>query len=463
MSGFEQSNESNEFEKIYESNFMNNKEKINYFKEKVTNGSEEAIRYLGHLFNLEKDYTNMIKCYLKGVELGSIEYMNRLGNYYRNKKDYVNMKKYYKMAINKNCTSAMSNLATHYFEDLNDFDSALKYYLQSISLGNLKSMDNLGNIYREKKDIVNMKKYYNMAAEKNYTDSILNLMNYYKEKNDEENFIKYGELGVSFSNPEIIYELGNYYYRKRDITNAIKYFEISANLGNMKGISGMIGISYNEGDKEKMDVYMEKSVELKDFTCLEHYITILFIKNDYYRTLKYLSNIEDIETKKGTTFLFGLINLSVLKNKLDLKYLQSNSTNIYCKIILTISYICSYQLTQAYKNLLEIKDYIKNLNTDSEDIQIKYNSVITKIVDEFFINLDEYIKSNNLELIQVESTIKKSCKIVLESGATMNLIPEINDFGFKMNCCDNIFNLQLLIAEECPYCSKKLSKFNYDP
>ncbi len=43
---------------------MDIKEKIKYFNEKVSLGSEKAIKYLGHLYELQKDFINMINCYV---------------------------------------------------------------------------------------------------------------------------------------------------------------------------------------------------------------------------------------------------------------------------------------------------------------------------------------------------------------------------------------------------------------
>ena len=47
------------YEEIFSSTFMDIKEKIKYFDEKVSLNSENAIKYLGHLYELQKDYVNL--------------------------------------------------------------------------------------------------------------------------------------------------------------------------------------------------------------------------------------------------------------------------------------------------------------------------------------------------------------------------------------------------------------------
>lgn len=56
--------------------------------------------YLGHYYQEQRNYDNMIKYYLIAIDKGDSNSMYTLGNYFYKQQDYDNMMKYYLQLIN---------------------------------------------------------------------------------------------------------------------------------------------------------------------------------------------------------------------------------------------------------------------------------------------------------------------------------------------------------------------------
>lgn len=90
---------------------------------------------MGLYYAQQKDYLNMMSCFLKSIGQGSVNALVHMGNYYHQQRDYQNMKIYYLLAIDKDSHIAMENLGTYYYS-IHDYENMRKYYLMAIEHGN---------------------------------------------------------------------------------------------------------------------------------------------------------------------------------------------------------------------------------------------------------------------------------------------------------------------------------------
>ena len=125
--------------------------------------------------------------------------LNINGLYYKSIKDYDQMKKYYQMAIEKNNSSAMFNLAI-YYQSIKDYEQMMKYYLMAIEKGQETAMNNLASYYESIKDYEQMIKYYLMAIEKGNEMAMCNLAKYYESIKDYEQMKKYCLMAIEKDN-----------------------------------------------------------------------------------------------------------------------------------------------------------------------------------------------------------------------------------------------------------------------
>ena len=103
-------------------------------------------------------------------------------------KDYVQMKRYFLMGIEKCDHNAMHNLGYYYENVEKDYSQMKRYYLMAIELGYSMSMLNLGNYYQyTEKNPELMKRYYLMGIERGDSTAMVELGRYYNypEKNPE--------------------------------------------------------------------------------------------------------------------------------------------------------------------------------------------------------------------------------------------------------------------------------------
>jgi hypothetical protein len=68
-------------------------------------------------------------------------------------------------------SSNLGNSLGMYYEEQNDVENMMKYYLIAIDKGCSYAMNNLGCYYKEQNDVENMMKYYLMAIKNNYCDT----------------------------------------------------------------------------------------------------------------------------------------------------------------------------------------------------------------------------------------------------------------------------------------------------
>lgn len=440
--------ESEEYDKIFFNNFLSFKDKKEYYENQVKIGSQKAINYLGLLYEKNNDIPKMIKCFKEGIEAGNTESMNRLGLYYFKIKDYPKMMKYYQMAIDLNCYAGLNNLGAYYSEVENNFEKATEYFLKSIEMGNPRAMNNLGNIYKEKKDFVNMKKYYDMAVKLNFTESIKNLMEHYKSIKNDKKYVEYGKKGMALGNSEIILDLGIYYLQKNDVDKAIKHIKMSADKDNTRAMT-QLAVYYDQiNDFDNSNKYIRMVILKQDTTSLMYYVTYKFARNfDPDVVLRYSSIAEDIRDGKGMEIFKQMCGILFHRNtnpKAKLLYdsLEKN-TKVSARLMFGLCKLGQYDFITAHECFEDVK---KNV-VDSEFID---NTILKKIINKYYECFDTYVEKNKISVEKLNykincPIINKETNIVMETG-----------------CCKNILSLQMFMLAKCPFCNNEFTGFDFD-
>lgn len=117
---------------------------------------------IAHTYHQQKNYSEMVKCYMKAIELDNTYAMVKIGDFYKETGKPDLMRKYYLMAVERGDGEAMYKLGQDYDQDGN-ITEMLKYYLMAAKKNNRLGMSALGVYYYTVDDYVNTIKYYTMC------------------------------------------------------------------------------------------------------------------------------------------------------------------------------------------------------------------------------------------------------------------------------------------------------------
>jgi tetratricopeptide (TPR) repeat protein len=268
---------------------------------------------LGLYYSIKKDYENMKKYYLIGIDKGDLSAINALGKYYEELKDYDNMKKYYLMAVEKNDSLvrgkknsvAMIGLGK-YYEELKDYDNMKKYYLMAIERGNTTAMYHLCKHYEVQKDYDNMKKYYLMAIERNNVVSMYSLGLHYHKQKEYDNMKKYYLMAIERGYSPAMYILAQYYGAEKDHDNTLKYYLMAIRnsqgdpvmtyeSGNNKASFALM--NYCNGIKKAEGLILFQQLHKEGIPKAEMYLSVLMIGSNREALDEYVNYVKNIDIK----------------------------------------------------------------------------------------------------------------------------------------------------------------------
>lgn len=177
----------------------------------IDKGDIKAIHSLGVYYqDVEKNYEEMSKCYLKSIEHKNVNSMLNMAVYCKKNEDVDGMIKYLEMAISTGSIQALIEIGTHY-KEAGSVEKMLDYYERAIEKGSRYAMFNLALYYKEIDDTDNMVKYYKMAIHHGCIEAMNNLATFYHRAGDYENAVIYYKMCASKGIPEAIYNLGAVY------------------------------------------------------------------------------------------------------------------------------------------------------------------------------------------------------------------------------------------------------------
>jgi len=115
------------------------------------------------------------------------------------RQDYDNMKICFTMAIEKNYTPAMTQMARYYEQFEHNNNEMIRLYELAIQHGDKNGAIALGDYYKSKNDIPNVLKYLNICINQfNDHESIYDIIMYYNSINDEPNSLKYCDKLIEY-------------------------------------------------------------------------------------------------------------------------------------------------------------------------------------------------------------------------------------------------------------------------
>ncbi|MGB5919488.1 ankyrin repeat domain-containing protein [Arcobacter sp.] len=148
--------------------------------ENANKDPEEAIK-VGYAYaKYKNDYNNAILWYKYSDNIKSLPKTSNLICYsYQQLKEYNEALKWCKKAIDLGSTKALFQIATTYF-NLNEYNNALKYFLESSKMGNTSEL-NLGLVYSKLKNFKESEKWYKKAIEKKNMEAFKHISYFYHE------------------------------------------------------------------------------------------------------------------------------------------------------------------------------------------------------------------------------------------------------------------------------------------
>ncbi len=271
--------------------YQKNNDIIYSILQKIRNKTRMCL-FIGRLCHKLNKYELAEKLYLMAIESGDIDAIITIGYLYEtNYNDYDRAEKYYLMAAEKNNDEAFYRIGNLYCNKLYNFEKAEKYYLMAIEKKNILAMYMVGLLYYHNlSDYEKAEKYILMAAENDLPEAMYFLGLFYKIKNNYEKSEKYYlmafEKGYLFSS----FGLANlFYYNLKDYDRAEKYCVIVIkNIGNFKN---------------------EEAIQI-----LTIYLSILFIRKEYHKIIKYFENIELNLEERFKPLYYALLHFTNSKN-----------------------------------------------------------------------------------------------------------------------------------------------------
>lgn len=266
-----------------------------------------------------------------------------LYNWYGKAKAFKKAEKCYERAIIQKHSFAYYNLGRLWLYDFletRDPYKAIKYYIESAKLGNIKASYEIGKLYIKgdkyfPKNIEKGVQILKDAAKIGYPVAICFLGEYYYERKDFKQAKEYFEIVSPQQNTRANFYLGLMYYNgdgiEQNFGKALEYFNISQNDPNS---FYFLGKMHEEGkgtekNKKKAIEYYKKCIETKEniskvyFGKGWEYYTI---KNDYYyhayNNIGVLELLENGDVDEASKYLWvaleyghpcGKVNFAILK------------------------------------------------------------------------------------------------------------------------------------------------------
>ncbi len=228
-----------------------------------------------------------------------IEFLNSHNKIYVKIDNDTSMDNIYMLFINNvifepTCDIEIYYLGHYYKYIMEDYDTAIKYYLISVDNGNSNAMNNLACHYRHEdanKEL--MMKYFLMAIEKNNNHAMRNLARYYRDvEKDYVTMVKYYIMAIDAGNKTVLFNLG-YHYQHRNICYKLmkQYYLMSLEHGTHESFDNLL-IYYGIQQLETLELYMNYPTFIKRKEIIDLFNNISLIdepinkKNNFYQLFK---------------------------------------------------------------------------------------------------------------------------------------------------------------------------------
>lgn len=201
----------------------------------------------------------------------------RLGDIYKNMEDYETAIKYYKQAISKNFKLALLSLGSIYMK-MEDFEQAEKFFQEAIIAKVEDSNTALAKFYIQQKRTKEAKLALIKAVELNEDESNLNLGKFYllqkrpNYKNAETQFL----IAIKNGETKGYYYLARLYTRKNQTEEAIATFEKGVSHGDYDCAHQLGHLFNQQGKFEESDKMFAKALELGDESAYKCWAQCIF-------------------------------------------------------------------------------------------------------------------------------------------------------------------------------------------
>jgi tetratricopeptide (TPR) repeat protein len=324
----------------------------------------------------------------------------------KHKRKYKNLKinKLIK-CVNENVGETLYYMGLYYFNK-QEFDKCLPIFKRSFEKGYNISAFNIGYIYQEKKDFINMKEYYTIAIDRcNYNSAMYNMGVYYLDEckdydlaihyfimaftNGDNNALiiigqcysdkGYYKEAIKYFNDAIKHgyylchqNLGSIYEDQYiDFDKAMKHYKMYTNYVNSDGYTLMANLSYKAGEQDKAIDFYEKGIKHRNAKVAYDYATFLEDKlNNEEKMLYYMKISNNLGNKDANVYIAEYYN-----NIEDME----NAKKYWIKVIKSGLIKYKNKLSQ-----LELYNYVgEHYNKSDKDIilfqnKIKYLSKLDK-------------------------------------------------------------------------------------
>lgn len=160
--------------------------------------------------------------------------------------DYSKAYKFLVGPAHQKNTEALNGLGIIYLYGLGvnkNLDLAQEYFEKANNLGDKVSKINLGELYRQKNNLIASEKWYKLAIIENPSKAYEGLSKIYLDQQKFEQAYRYSEKAAELGNTEAEYNLGVFYeqgiYVNKNLEKAIFWYEKAALKGHLDALSNL--------------------------------------------------------------------------------------------------------------------------------------------------------------------------------------------------------------------------------
>lgn len=240
---------------IYDKKFVYDKAlkwyEKSWYEKSFKEGDTYSLLAMGTIYLKQNNLEKAIKIFEKVGELGKSDGYYNLGILYRKNKKIKDLEKakiYFEKCLDLGNAICAGGMGTVY-EDLEDYENAIKWYTKGFELGSKESVTRLGLIYVEKlKDYETAIKWYKKGFEElKCVDCLTNLGSLYANNGNYNKALIWYEKSSELGSLKATYNLGliyQDYIENKD--ESIKWYKKAYDMGYLKAIYRLkeLGVSY---------------------------------------------------------------------------------------------------------------------------------------------------------------------------------------------------------------------------
>jgi len=407
------------------------------YLQSLSAGYMSAIVNLAELLEFtDNNYQEAIKYYLLAIEKNISKDYYKVAECYRQLDDHESAVKYFKLSLDSGNKNAAFELGLYYGYVVQDYNLAIDYYLMSEETGN--SLYNAALLYENKlNDIDNAIKCYNLAIDKGNVPSMINLGNIYYKRTDVDLTKKYFQMAIDNDYIPAWSCMGSYYLEnekdnKTSCDIAIRYFQYV--IDNVDKL-------YDSGESDDRKAY---SISLHNMGVCHG------IKNNHELAIKYyMMAIRENQIESVNCLFTSLNNTSYDTKYIDelITILQLQTINVEVKSVIYRKLVRYINVSTCVQQVLTLVS-LPSINSHDRNflmLSLRQAQPIIGQQTQWFNSFMIKVKHHSDQRL----AINKECPICLDDETTNGIVLLCGH-----SYCESCITVYCESNHYCPLCKR---------